>query len=188
MKSKKKQRKEQQEKIMIAVIALILGLGFGFGIGALADSEANKLVTMESSEMASHSHSDTYDVKAEDAPTVDFIVEEDTKSGWNIKIITSKFRFAPENVNKENVPGEGHAHLYVDGEKVARVYGEYYHYPEEFDGTKTFEVELNANDHSVYTVDGEKINATIQVSHNHSEIPHADDEDMEGHSPANKQN
>ena len=35
--------------------------------------------------------------------------------------------FAPENVNQADVDGQGHAHIYVDGEKVSRVYGERFH-------------------------------------------------------------
>ena len=172
--AKKKKTNETKEKLLVAVISIIIGVGLGFGIGALADSESDN-AKMESSDMMAHSHSSTYEVEAENAPTVDFIVEEDSKSGWNIKILTSNFTFTPENVNKENVLGEGHAHLYVDGKKVARVYSEYFHYGGNFDGTKTFEVELNTNDHSVYTLNGEKISVAKQVSHNQDSSSHDSD-------------
>ena len=111
-------------------------------------------------------------VSAEEAPTVELMVEEDKKSGYNVRIMTTNFEFTPENVNGENVVGEGHAHIYVDGKKVGRVYDEYYHVDENFDGTKEFRVTLNANDHSEYAVNGEVVEATVMVTH---------DSDAEGH-------
>ena len=113
-----------------------------------------------------HSHG-MYMVEADQAPTVTLNVTEDAKSGWNIRIDTTKFEFAPQNVNDENVLGEGHAHLYVDGEKIARLYGPDFHYDGSFDGTKTFRVTLNANDHSEYAVSEQVISAEQEVTHTH---------------------
>ena len=53
---------------------------------------------------------------------VKIYVSKDEMSGVNIKLETTNFTFAPENVNKENVDGEGHAHLYIDGVKWGRLY------------------------------------------------------------------
>jgi hypothetical protein len=101
-------------------------------------------------------------------------VTEDAKSGYNIKILTTDFIFTPESVNGENVIGEGHAHLYVDGEKVGRLYSPYYHYDGSFEGTKTFSVTLNANDHGEYAIDGEVISTEVQITHNSSDQKHQD--------------
>ncbi|MDJ0958117.1 MAG: hypothetical protein QNI91_14715, partial [Arenicellales bacterium] len=80
-----------------------------------------------------HTHADTHthdsiDVSSDaDIPSLSLEIAPDAVGGWNVRIRTSEFRFTPENVNKEHVSGEGHAHLYVDGVKKARLYGEWFH-------------------------------------------------------------
>ena len=81
-------------------------------------------------------------------PSVSMNVDKDAKRGWNIHIEAQNFEFTPENVNADNQEGEGHAHLFVDGKKVARVYSPWFHLPALSEGTHTIRVELNANDHS----------------------------------------
>lgn len=175
-KSKSNKSNFNKDALLAAIIALILGLAGGYAIAEVAsnnDSETKNDSSMM--ESTSHSHG-MFEVSEEEAPTVDFMVEEDAKSGWNIRIITTNFEFTPEKVNGENVVGEGHAHLYVDGEKVARVYSDYFHYNGNFDGTKTFRVTLNANDHSEYVVNDEVIEIEKEVSHDHSTMPHGSEE------------
>jgi hypothetical protein len=182
-------------RIVVPIIALLAGLAGGYGIAQLVTSheqepqatviqseEAMSGAAASPSPMASDAHADAHAetgemgdmhepfvVSAAEAPSVSLRVEEDAKSGWNVTVATEEFAFTPEDVNGENVVGEGHAHLYVDGEKVARLYGPYFHYPVDFDGTKTFRVTLNANDHSEYTVDGQPVEATVKVTHDHHE-------------------
>jgi hypothetical protein len=161
--------------VLILVFGLIVGLAFaaldGRGIADVAPSPHSVDDHSHSTDDAmAHSHSMMqFAVDSENAPTIDFVVEEDTKSGWNITLTTTNFVFAPENVNEAPVVGEGHAHLYVDDVKIARLYGPYFHYDKNFDGSKVFRVELNANDHSVYAVDGEPIDKEVTVTHSHSE-------------------
>lgn len=159
-----------KDKLIIMLISILLGVGFGFGIAQVASDDTTSTAT-ESSELL-HSHSEQYDVSAEDAPKVELVVTEDAKSGYNIKIVATDFVFTPEDVNGDNVMGKGHAHLYVDGEKVARLYSPYFHWDGTFEGTKEFRVTLNANDHSEYAVDGEVIEVSQTVTH---------DSDAEGH-------
>ncbi len=163
-------------KLVISiVVALLVGLGGGYAVAqqmdtteTVADTSEHEHMEMDGKEEMSHSHG-MFMVKKEEAPTVALSVDEDAKSGWNIKVDTTKFAFTPQDVNGDNVIGEGHAHLYVDGKKVARLYSPYFHYDETFDGAKTFKVTLNANDHSEYMLDGEAIAATKEVSHAHHE-------------------
>jgi hypothetical protein len=82
------------------------------------------------------------------APTLDFVIVEDEVGGWNLQIQTTNFRFAPENVNGANRDGEGHAHIYVNGEKIARVYGPWFHIGSLPEERNEVAVTLNANDHS----------------------------------------
>ena len=61
------------------------------------------------------------------------------------------FTFAPQNVDGEPVDGEGHAHLYVDDVKVARVYGEWFHLDSLPEDAQQVYVSLYANNHQPLT-------------------------------------
>lgn len=96
-------------------------------------------------------------------PTIDFAIEADSMSGWNIQITTNNFHFAPDKVNAGAAAGEGHAHIYVDGYKMARIYGNWYHLKKLTPGEHTVRVSLNANDHSNWSHNGRVISATQSV-------------------------
>jgi hypothetical protein len=171
-----------KQSALIGATALLIGLGGGYGFAQINDATANTENQHEHSVDESHdanddkmSHDDTegqhamehkmFVVTEDKAPSVSLSVTEDEKSGWNVRIDTQRFTFAPQSVNGENSIGEGHAHLYIDGEKIARLYGPNFHYDGSFDGTKTFKVTLNANDHSEYAVGDEVISAEQAVMH-----------------------
>ena len=86
------------------------------------------------------------------APTLNFSLNKDGIGGWNLHISTTNFRFAPENVNSLNQPGEGHAHIYVQGKKLARIYSPWFHISRLPPGKVLITVTLNSNDHSTLSV------------------------------------
>ena len=88
----------------------------------------------------------------------------DSVSGLNVQIITEGFTFAPENVNKAHVAGEGYAHIYADGEKISRVYTPWYYLGDIEPGEHEIRVMLNANSHEEYTYGGNKVEATTVVN------------------------
>jgi hypothetical protein len=90
-------------------------------------------------------------------------ISEDPVEGWNLRIDTTDFRIVPENVSTTHIDGEGHMHLYVDGEKVSRLYGEWHHIGALTPGEHEVRVELSANDHSAMAVDGDIIDATAVI-------------------------
>jgi hypothetical protein len=96
-------------------------------------------------------------------PSVKLTVHKDAKAGWNLQVQVANFRFAPEHASMAHVPGEGHAHLYIDGKKVTRLYGEWYHIPSLSPGSHKITVTLNANSHEDYTIQGKPISATQEV-------------------------
>ena len=115
-------------------------------------------------EQMHHHHSATVDVSTSSpVPQVSIEVTLDSVGGWNIKVSTAHFRFAPEHVNQAHISGEGHAHLYVNGEKIARLYGHWFHLPKLDQGEHELRVTLNANDHAAYSVNGKLIEATTSV-------------------------
>ena len=96
-------------------------------------------------------------------PTVRLTVHKDPKAGWNLQVQVENFRFAPEHASTAHVPGEGHAHLFIDGKKVTRLYGEWFHIPALAPGTHKITVTLNANSHEDLTNKGKPILATQDV-------------------------
>ena len=112
----------------------------------------------------------TLEIPAAGAPEVAISVEKDPMSGWNVAITTRNFTFAPELVNADNVENTGHAHLYVDGVKVARLYGPHHHLPDLPVGDREISVSLSANDHSYYVVEGDRIEARTVVTQDAMEM------------------
>ena len=102
-------------------------------------------------------------------------VTGDLVSGANVQIIPEGFEFAPENVNGTHVDGEGHAHIYVDGVKISRVYTPWYYLADLTPGEHEIRATLNANSHEEYSVGGEKVEAVTQFSfqepHGHPHAP-----------------
>lgn len=91
-------------------------------------------------------------------------IKEDAKSGYNIHFITSNFTFTPEKVNTEHKLGEGTLTLYINGDKVGRVYSEYYHLELKERGTYEIVVTMNANTQSEYTIRGTPISSRETIT------------------------
>ena len=98
--------------------------------------------------------------------------ETNSEGGVLVHIMTDGWRWAPENVDGEAKLGEGHAHIYVDGEKIGRAYGPYYYINPLEPGSHQVRVVLNHNDHRSITVNGFLAEATAVVhvaEHDHHE-------------------
>lgn len=114
-----------------------------------------------------HAHKPVEVPVGQPVPTVNLVVRPDAMKGWNLEVKVSNFTFAPERVNtKSTSVNEGHAHLYVNGKKISRLYGTWYHLESLPPGTHNVTVSLNTNDHGELTHQGKPIQAaaTIQVS------------------------
>ena len=159
-------------------IGLVFGGGIGFtiaaGNGITLDGHDHASRTHHGNsgtdhEMATHDHGVAVSIKP-GMPEPELIITAlpDPMSGWNLKIVTRNFRFAPENASRSHVSGEGHAHIYVNDEKVARHYGHWFHIADLAPGKNTITVTLNTNDHRQLVVDGEVLSAStvIEVDNN----------------------
>lgn len=129
---------------------------------AFRDMPPADTVMSDEAAMQDHVHG-SIEVPRVGAPQVDMQIEKDPMGGWNIRLSTENFTFAPDLVNQENVPNTGHAHLYVDGQKAARLYGPYHHLTELAPGQREIVVTLSSNDHSFYVVDGVRVEARAIV-------------------------
>ncbi|MCY3802558.1 MAG: hypothetical protein OXG46_13405 [Chloroflexi bacterium] len=114
---------------------------------------------------ADDSHEDAHDaqIAAEGHMSVSISLEQDALTGANLTIVTDGFIFTAENVNKPHVSGEGHAHVYVNGIKVGRLYGPSIHLDKMKAGMNEVRVTLNANTHEEYTWNGQPVTATATI-------------------------
>lgn len=109
-------------------------------------------------------HSESITVESEAPVSVSITAEPDTNGGVDVNIATDGFRFAEELVDQAHTPGAGHAHIYVDGEKLGRVFGPEYYIPNLAPGDHEIRVSLNSNDHSELVYDGAKVQSTVTVT------------------------
>ena len=126
-------------------------------------------------------------VVSETPVSVAITAEPDAHGGVGVQIVTEGFRFAPELVDQAHTPGAGHAHIYVDGVKLGRVFENEHHIEQLAPGEHEIRVSLNTNDHSELTYAGKKIEsavivnvpdvgqagATDQAAHNHDGHGHS---------------
>ena len=123
-------------------------------------------------ETMAHDHVDrAIDVPRDGAPEIAMTVTKDPMGGWNIALAVENFTFTPGAVNGENAPNTGHAHLYVGGQKVARLYSAHFHLPDLPLGQHEITVALNSYDHSVYVVDGVRVEARAIVQQEAAPFP-----------------
>lgn len=99
-------------------------------------------------------------------PEVAITSIKDAMDGYNIQLATKNFTFTPELINTEPVANQGHAHIYVNGTKISRLYGPWFNLSDKHleEGINTIEVTLNANDHSEWAVEGTHIQSIIKLT------------------------
>jgi len=160
-----------------SIALLLIGLFFGGGIGFVA--AASNGVTLDGHDHGSHaghqmsaaSQGHAHDhgkplslPEGATAPTLDIALTADPASGWNLHIKTTNFRFSPERASLEHVAGEGHAHVYVNGVKIARHYGPWIHIATLPKGENTVMVSLNSNDHRTLAVGEKPLTSSVSVT------------------------
>ncbi|WP_088242555.1 hypothetical protein [Calothrix rhizosoleniae] len=110
-----------------------------------------------------HSHKSIEIPTGQAVPSVDLVVYKDTKKGWNLQAKVTNFKFAPENVNKDDKPGEGHGHLYINGKKITRIYSSWYYLASLPPGKNKVTIRLNANKHNPLAHNGKLIEDTEMI-------------------------
>lgn len=150
------------------LIVFLGGILAGALIAFLIVREPSADTTRESPVMTtgSHTHALLEIDQSLPRPGVRLEVFPDAVSGLNLHLVTTSFTFTPELVNTAPRPNEGHAHVFVNGVKVGRVYGDWYHLDGALltTGSNLIEVTLNANDHAEWTAGGEHITAAVTVT------------------------
>ncbi|WP_414584315.1 hypothetical protein [Scytonema sp. PCC 10023] len=111
----------------------------------------------------SHHHKTMEIAPGQPVPSVNLVVHPDTKKGWNLEVKVTNFSFALLSVNTAAKPGEGHAHLYVNGQKIARLYGNWYYLEDLPPGKNRITVSLNSNSHEGLVSNGKAIQDTTII-------------------------
>ncbi|MDW3218918.1 MAG: hypothetical protein R8F63_09930 [Acidimicrobiales bacterium] len=124
-----------------------------------------------------HDHGEAVEFTGDVVPTIAIDVEADPAGGINVHVTSTDYTVNPEAASTDHVEGEGHYHLYLDGEKALRFYNDSIYYAGVPEGDVEVAVELSANDHRAYAVDGELLRATTTFTvpeHAHDEHSHDD--------------
>ena len=101
----------------------------------------------------------------ENPPSVKIRLEKDahTKGALNLFLDIENFRFTPEEVNKTSRINEGHAHLYLNGEKLTRLYAASYFMDKLPKGNLEIRVTLNTNMHEDLSHKGKLVQDTVVI-------------------------
>lgn len=156
-----------RNNLFLLVIGLFFGTGFGFllaqvpGARVAAHDHAAHGVPHDDATAATDDHGALIEAPA--GTSLLLRATPEGNGGVNLQILTRNFRFAPETVNGPHVPGEGHAHVYVDGVKVLRSYGPHAHLAGIVPGRTEIRVTLTANNHARLARDGVPLDAVATV-------------------------
>ncbi len=118
------------------------------------------------SEHGEHKHGKMEVPQGQAIPTVNVVVRKDAQKGWNLEAKVTNFKFSPEKVNAAPETGEGHAHLFINGKKITRLYSSWYYLENLKPGKNQVKVTLNANNHADWASNGKVIQDTevVEVS------------------------
>lgn len=147
------------------VLFILIFLGFISLYNVLADEKYHqKEKYLSNKNEHFHSQIELAGMPQDDIPSITMRILEDAMGGYDINIQTSNFRFAPDHVGQKDVMGEGHAHIHVDGQKVGRIYGNWYYLDALPPGTHEISVTLNSNNHEDYVIRGTPIEASEVIN------------------------
>ena len=125
---------------------------------------AGKMEDDDHSGQHGHSGSATETLVSETPVGVSITAEVDAQGAVDVGIDVVGMRFAPESVDQAHTEGVGHAHIYVDGEKLGRVFESSYRIENLSPGDHQIRVSLNTNDHRELVYDGRVAEDTVTVT------------------------
>lgn len=127
--------------------------------GSGGHEESGSMAGMAMSADPSH---DTDAVESEVPISVSLMTDVEDDGGVNLHIMTDGWSWSTGGA--AYVPGEGHAHIYVDGELLRMVYEPVNHLAGLAPGERQIRVALSANNHADLTYNGEPVEATAMVT------------------------
>ena len=108
-------------------------------------------IRLQNTSAAVMNHGMSTSVSETPAPTMELNWEDlPTKNGAKLRLETNNFTFSRTDDDAAHVPNEGHAHVYLNGLKLGRLYSETYQIGALSPGNYTLSVALNSNEHQPY--------------------------------------
>lgn len=141
-------------------------------------------VSWSQQKMMDHSHIPIDVPSNAPTPRLSLELSRDVMSGFNLTLKLSHYQFTvpPANMSMQEMMSvgqlsrqgylQGHAHLYINGEKIQRIYGQYVHLPQELfkNGINNISVTLNNHGHMYWLADTKKILATLTINPNNDKF------------------
>ena len=155
----------------IAAVVVVAAIVFGGAVWLTRPASTPE----ESAEAHEHTHPaiTLYDVNdpiqvlvmiGADAPTLAATLKRAGDGGWDLKVETTRFRYLPDDAPMTTiVPGEGHAHLFIDDDYIDEFVSGNFHLAPLPPGVHTIDVGLYAADHRAYVVDGKLLTQRVVV-------------------------
>ncbi len=107
-------------------------------------------------------HSAGNGVQVANTPTIAISAPEGmTADGGELLVETGNFVFRQAAEMVPHVDNEGHAHVYLNGLKLGRLYGSTTRIGSLLPGQYTLDISLNTNDHRPYLDDGDTVSDTM---------------------------
>lgn len=114
-----------------------------------------------------HAHTMRQIPEGSTLPSLSLTIHRDAMSGFNLVIVTQDFDLEPPELADESRGAtlEGHAHIYVNGEKIYRAYSPYIHLPAQLfsDGINQIMVSLNDHEHNTWTQGSRMVMSTLVI-------------------------
>ncbi|MEO1074044.1 MAG: hypothetical protein AAFX77_17325 [Pseudomonadota bacterium] len=161
----------------------LFGCGQSSSPPAAADFATNGTLTLaldsqvSRGETVDHSHIPVAVPDDAPIPSLSIQVERDWMSGLNLTLFTENYSMVPPpvglsmtslmqpSVDPKSGVTEGHAHLYINGAKIQRIYSDHVHLPETLfkPGLNQINVSINNHGHMYWTTNNRQILATLYV-------------------------
>ncbi|WP_171132949.1 MULTISPECIES: hypothetical protein [unclassified Ruegeria] len=103
-------------------------------------------------------HSATIGIALSPGPTIALVQDPEVRpEGFDVEIRVENFEFTRVDDSAPHVDGQGHAHIYLNGLKLGRLYEERFAIGTLAPGEYVLSVVLNTNDHRPYVSNGEPV-------------------------------
>jgi len=131
------------------------------------DSEVTARIhhPMPTDVMSGMDHGTSNGVEVSPSPSVSLARDPDViADGFAVEIAIENFEFAILDDMAPHVDGQGHAHIYLNGVKLGRLYEEHFEVGGLLAGDYELKVVLNSNDHRPYVTEGAPVAVTYRFS------------------------
>ncbi|AKS45137.1 Copper(I)-binding protein [Octadecabacter temperatus] len=108
-------------------------------------------------------HDMSQGVEAEPSPAISFTSGPAVNAaGFEVNLALESFIFVRASDDAPHAPNEGHAHVYLNGLKLGRLYEDRYEVGALMPGDYVLRIALNSNDHRPYVAGGNAVEATLK--------------------------